>query len=243
MITKNDQNTDRASKLLATMVDMVKLAENKGARGMPWDEAVKKNLCKEVNHLARWDRVDNGLNLREAIEKDYSSSVASIKEHGWPSKWQDNKAVIELYKAIEMLHYEVSLQDDLIGLDLKVFEPLRKGLWRFIDGDDELIAEDLVYFDLGDDGTDEMEQAMDLVVSLLEYMQNKGPNWGGSLVYEVAKWHISAEILNEYEYPVLRMDHDMEIAIAFLKAVVKGNAKYNDAIRVTISELESSYLK
>jgi hypothetical protein len=238
-----ENNQEKAIRIKKEILDQVQKGLDLRISEWDWEKVTKKKLWNLANATRGFERTGFKQTLKEVIEENYKDEVSYFKN--WVPDMEglnDNSEAMaaweELKEAIDLVPETLDIFDmeAINKLDVDALEPLRKGLWRFFEDWD-------VSLGLGDDGTDEMEQSMDYPVVLIGVIQ-KNFQWNPeNLVYNIADWEIRNHILSDYDYPRNGIIDGVSRSVAFLDAVINQDARYCDAVRVVLQEIERDHLK
>jgi len=187
----------------------------------PWDEAIKQGLCWRNNiqyglERAPLQRFDH---LWEILNEYYRDALRSIQDLEWDEEKEDQQ-LIDLRETIAILPENLPFLPEQVKTT-ENYEPLLISLWGYIESDDPTQVET---FDLGDDGTDEMEQDLELVYHLLHEYQKAVQCDRHSLftdpIYSIERWIILEELLNESDQPCLgrlSLNHSYNVLLHYVE--------------------------
>lgn len=166
----------------------------------PWDEAIKQGLCWRNNLKYGLKEPLQVIPLWDILNEYYQDALRSIRGLEWDEEKEDQQ-LIDLRATIANLPENLPRTKEEVRTT-EDYEPLLISLWGYIESEDE---DSIETFDLGDDGTDEMEQDLTLVCRLLQAYQAAAKCDNRSLfqapIYSIERWVIISELLNEDEYP------------------------------------------
>lgn len=180
-----------ARKLLRRLnKDIIKCQEL--PKDMEWDEAVKAGVTVLYNMRSNIsDEPIGEISLYDILNNNYKSWLGMAHElHVEVGEADDD--LNKLFALIPQLPSDLPKEYTKYDLDL---EPLLTSLWYYIESPDN----DDFTFGLGDDGTDEMEQALCNLNYILTAYQDKYFSGSRNLytdpIFVIIRWTIEYELL------------------------------------------------
>lgn len=219
--------TSDANEVLTLLTELLAKARTPEMQEMSWEEAMQKGLTREKNVVYWLNRGKEPTSLREHINRVYAEALESVRA----MDLGDEPVTRRLSQVIASLPETFN---DAMGWDHPDKDALEEGLWYFFEEYD-------LSFDLGDDGTDDMEADLALIAHLIKFqndMQEKRMrSFDENPVYSVADWLVRSEILDEFGKPNLYMG-DFGFQWAFVNEVAKNGPSYNAAVNWVLREIK-----
>lgn len=179
---------------------LAKVEEANEAPDIPWNQAIEQDLCWRQNLKYGLKEPLKDITLWEILNEYYHDSLRSIRDLEWDETKEDQQ-LIDLRETIAHLPENLPRTKEEV-ITTEDYEPLLISLWGYIESDDE---DSIETFNLGDDGTDEMEMDLTRVFRLLQAYQKAAKCDIHSLfeapIYSIERWAILSNLLNEDDQP------------------------------------------